>query len=88
MMFGRRDRRDYENDVFYEVWRSGRNPDAIDYDRVEDSYYQGVEAKYAAAREIRAQDRVRRRLREQREMQEYEYYLSLEDQEHYEQYGE
>lgn len=81
------DRRRYEGDVVYEVWRSGRNPDAIDYERVRDSYYQGVEAEYAAEREIRAQDEARRRQREEREMEEY--YRYLDEQNAYnEQYGD
>lgn len=40
----REERRAYENDVFYEVWRRGGNPDRIDYDRVEDSFYDGTSA--------------------------------------------
>lgn len=45
--------RDYENDVFYEVWRRGGNPDRIDDDRVSDAYYDGVYADDCAAREMR-----------------------------------
>lgn len=54
---GRRDdrdeRREYEGDVFYEVWRSGGNVDRVDMDRVEDYRYDGLSAEAAAEREIR-----------------------------------
>jgi hypothetical protein len=49
-------RRDYENDVYYEVWRSGKNPDVINYDRVEDHYYNGDPTEAAARDEIRRQN--------------------------------
>lgn len=52
-MSEREERREYENDVFYEVWRSGGNPDRIDYDRVDDYRYDGIEADEAASRELR-----------------------------------
>lgn len=51
----REERREFENDVFYEVWRSGRDPDRIDYDRVEDARLHGASADEAAKTEIRAQ---------------------------------
>lgn len=51
----REERREYENDVFYEVWRSGRDPDRIDYDRVDDNRLAGMDADDAASVEIRAQ---------------------------------
>ena len=50
-----RDRREYEGDVFYDVWRSGGNPDRIDYDRVEDSRWEGLYPEEAAYRELRSQ---------------------------------
>jgi hypothetical protein len=46
---------DYRGDVFYDVWRSGGNPDAVDYDRVRDSYYDGLDSEDAARRELHAQ---------------------------------
>ena len=49
------EQRQYQNDVFYEVWRSGGNPDRIDYDRVQDRYYNSQDAESAAADELRAQ---------------------------------
>jgi|GEM_PF-5138354 len=64
----------YESDVYYEVWLSGRNPDAIDYDRLEDSYYMGFDPDEAALREIRAQDKARMAREEE------EYYSRLEEQ--------
>lgn len=81
------DRRRYEGDVFYTVWRSGRNPDAIDYNRVSDAYYRGMDSRHAAEREIRAQDEARRRRREEREMEEYYRYLAEQDA-YSEQYGD
>lgn len=51
----REDRRQYEGDVVYEVWRNGGNPDAVNMDLLEDRYYEGVPANDAAASEIRRQ---------------------------------
>jgi hypothetical protein len=48
-------RRDYEADVFYEVWRSGGDPDRIDYDRLADNYWNGIDAETATHYELRAQ---------------------------------
>lgn len=39
----------------YDVWRSGGNPDRIDYDRVGESFRDGLYHDDAAARELRAQ---------------------------------
>lgn len=61
------ERRQYHNDVFYEVWRSGRDPDRIDYDRVQDHYYQGDSSESAAKTEISAQRRSEQRAQEHRE---------------------
>ena len=54
-MSSREERRKYENDVFYEVWRSGGNPDRIDDDRVSDSFYDHMSAEDAAHSELRRQ---------------------------------
>jgi hypothetical protein len=51
----RQDYSDYRGDVFYDVWRSGGNPDAVDYDRVRDAYYDGLDSGEAADRELRCQ---------------------------------
>lgn len=51
--------RKYDSDVFYEVWRSGGNPDLIDPDRVDDSEARGYDADAAAQRELWAQSRRR-----------------------------
>ena len=51
----REERRDFEGDVTYEVWRSGGNVDRIDRDRVEDHYHQGMDSHQAASMEVRAQ---------------------------------
>ncbi len=37
----REERKKYEADVFYEVWRDGGNPDNINCDMVDDAYYDG-----------------------------------------------
>lgn len=51
----REERRQYHNDVEYEVWRRGGNPGMVDYDRVEDRYYDGHEADATARRELERQ---------------------------------
>lgn len=56
-----KDKREYHGDVIYEVWRRGGNPDAVEYDRVEDHYYAGDEAPSAAQNEIRRQREWKRR---------------------------
>lgn len=50
-----REREEYRADVFYDVWRSGGNPDRIDYDRVSDRFYDGYQAEECARAELRAQ---------------------------------
>lgn len=50
----RDERREYQGDVWYDVWRSGGNPDRVNEDRVEDSYYQGMDSHRAAERELKA----------------------------------
>ncbi len=49
------ERRQYHGDVTYDVWRRGGNPDRVDYDRVDDAYYNGEQSEDAASREIRKQ---------------------------------
>lgn len=78
MSYGRSDDREYERreeerrryhaDVTYDVWRSNRNPDDVNYERVRDSFYEGLSSGDAAAREIHAQ-----RPRERQQTEE-EYY--------------
>jgi len=51
----REEQRKYDNDVFYEVWRNGGNPDRIDFDRVQDRYYNGQDVESAASSELQAQ---------------------------------
>ena len=50
-----KDRRKYDGDVFYAVWRGGGNPDHIDTDRVRDAYYEHITAEDFAASEVRRQ---------------------------------
>lgn len=52
-------RRKYEGDVTYEVWMMGGNVDNINFDRVDDNRYDGVDAEDAAAAELRSQLRSR-----------------------------
>lgn len=52
-------RREYEADVYYEVWRSGGNPEAIDLDRVDDAYRNGWYEDEAASQELRIQAAAR-----------------------------
>ena len=51
----REERRKYEADVCYEVWRSGGSPDCVNLDRIEDSYYQDRDYESAARQELSAQ---------------------------------
>lgn len=50
-----REREEYRGDVIYEVWRSGGNPDLIDYDRVRDRFYDGYQPEECAYAELKAQ---------------------------------
>lgn len=50
-----RDRKSYDGDVYYEVWRSGGNPDRVDPDRLDDYRWNGVEPETAARRELTRQ---------------------------------
>jgi hypothetical protein len=71
------ERSEYDGDVVYEVWRSGRNVDVINYDRVSDHFYGGDSADIAASHEIRAQRQAEERRRDERmemEQAEEEYY--------------
>lgn len=47
------DRDKMYGDAVYEAWRSGRNPDAVDYDRMDDDYYRGYEPEQCIEHEIR-----------------------------------
>ena len=49
------DQRDYQSEVSYQVWRAGGNPDAIDYERVRDGFYDCQNADDTARRELRDQ---------------------------------
>jgi hypothetical protein len=49
------ERQEYRGDVFYAVWRSGGDPDRVDYDRVSDRFYDGYSAEEAAHSELRSQ---------------------------------
>lgn len=53
--------RKYEGDVWYEVWRSGGNPDIVDPDRIRDSHDEGLWPEEAASREMRHQARPKDR---------------------------
>ncbi len=69
-----RDRRDWEGDVVYDVWRSGHNPDAIDRDRLSDRYYNGQDADEAARAENRLQDARAQRQRDEQAQEEQAMY--------------
>jgi hypothetical protein len=51
----REERRKYENDVAYEVWRHGGNMDNVNSERIEEHYYEGAEVDHAAHAELQAQ---------------------------------
>ena len=50
------------DDVYYEVWRRGGNPDAVDYDRVREAEYYGDTAEDIAHAELRHQERRQARM--------------------------
>jgi hypothetical protein len=54
-----RNYREYEGDVWYEVWRNGGNPDNVDPDRVRDYYDDGYGAEAAARQEQNRTQRIR-----------------------------
>ena len=66
----REEERQYRSDVTYDVWRSGRNPDRVDDDRVQDHFDHGDSADQAAAHECRLQRQAEERRREEREQEE------------------
>jgi hypothetical protein len=51
----REERRQFEADVYYEVWRSGGNPDRIDPDRLSDCYYDHHDVNDCASRILKSQ---------------------------------
>jgi len=51
----REDRHKFEADVAYEVWRNGGNPDNVDLDRIDDSFYAGDFPEDVAVSEVRPQ---------------------------------
>ncbi len=55
------EQREYENEVFYQVWRAGGNPDRINDDRVLDNFYDHEDEDYAAQIELNAQRQARQR---------------------------
>ena len=70
----REERRRYDGDVVYEVWRAGRDCDRINYDRVADHFHAGDDSATAASVEIRAQRQIeeRRRIQAEEEQQQEE----------------
>ncbi len=70
--------RDYHGDVFYEVWRSGGNPDAVDYDRVEDCRWDYQEPEECAAGIMR-EEHNRRQKAQQAEWEQREQEQEQED---------
>ena len=51
----RKERRKYQDDVSYQVWRNGGNPDRVDYGRVENGYYEGRHPADVARAELQRQ---------------------------------
>lgn len=67
----REEERRYQSDVFYEVWRSGGNPDRINDDRVSDRMDRGYTAEENASAELRAHRESAQRRREEEEEQHF-----------------
>ena len=57
MPFRNDDRRRYEGDIIYDVWRNGGNPDAIGDDRMDDAFYDRVPVDDFVKSELRRQRR-------------------------------
>lgn len=53
------DKQDYEDDVYYEIWRRGGNPDAVRPDDVDDYYYNDYSIGEAASAVLERQRRSR-----------------------------
>ena len=70
----REERRAYEADVEYKVWRSGGNPDNVNYDRIEEHFYNGDYSESAAAHEMKMQQRHQQPDEEEYPQQEQEQY--------------
>jgi len=67
------DRRKFEGDVAYEVWRGGGNPDSISETRLDDCYWERHDAEECGRGIIREQRQQRedRQMMDQRQEQEY-----------------
>lgn len=75
----RDERREWDSNVYYEVWRSGGNPDNINPDRMDDRFYNSQTAEEAASGEMRRERQARRNRREAEEMEQAEYDRAMED---------
>uniref|UniRef100_A0A6H1ZVW2 Uncharacterized protein n=1 Tax=viral metagenome TaxID=1070528 RepID=A0A6H1ZVW2_9ZZZZ len=51
----REERRRYEGDVVYDVWRNGGNPDRVNVERIEEHFYRGDDCDSATRDELRHQ---------------------------------
>lgn len=51
----REEERKYQGDVWYEVWRSGGDPDRLSPDRIQDDFYRGLDYIQAASNEMKRQ---------------------------------
>lgn len=69
----REEERSYEGNVWYDVWRSGGNPDNVNPDRVSQAFHDGVSSENAAVRELRAQRQQRNEIEEFEPQQEETY---------------
>ena len=66
---GRKSFQDFAGDVYYDVWRSGGNPDAVDPDRIYGRYSDGWESDESAISELRRQREVDEQRRQEHEME-------------------
>ena len=51
----REEARQYQGDVEYAIWLSGGSVDRVDYNRVQDHYYDGFRVEEAARHELNQQ---------------------------------
>ena len=67
----REELRKYNADVTYEIWRGGGNPDAADFDRIQDGFHEGTSSDELARHELRLQRKAREEKRELEQQEEY-----------------
>lgn len=76
----RDDRRQFENDVYYEAWRRGMDPDRA-VDCADDCYYAGRRPDECVDDHEAQMSRQRRATQEEADYYEHQHYLAMQEQE-------